>query len=108
VDTVGKDGRTLLDWWSFARLRDWIRGVRADGLEAALAGSLGATDLGPIADLWPDVVGVRGAACSGGRTGSVEAARVRALRAAMPRGSGAIAANDHTDQSRRFQEVISK
>jgi (5-formylfuran-3-yl)methyl phosphate synthase len=108
VDTAGKDGRTLLDWWSFERLRDWVRGVHADGLEAALAGSLGATDLGRIADLGPDVVGVRGAACAGGRTGSVEAARVRALRAAIPRGPGVIAANDQTDRLPRLKEVISK
>jgi uncharacterized protein (UPF0264 family) len=88
VDTAGKDGRTLLDWWSAERLREWVCAVRADGLEVALAGSLGAADLGRIADLGPDVVGVRGAACSGGRTGRVEAVRVRALRAALPRDRG--------------------
>lgn len=108
VDTAGKDGRTLFDWWSVERLRHWIHAVRADGLEAALAGSLGATDLGRIADLGPDVVGVRGAVCAGGRTGSVEAARVRALRAAIPRGPGVIVANDQTDRLPRLKEVISK
>ena len=84
VDTAGKDGRTLLDCWSVDRLRHWLHGMRAEGLESALAGSLGATDLGRIADLGPDVVGVRGAVCAGGRTGSVEAARVRAVRVAIP------------------------
>jgi uncharacterized protein (UPF0264 family) len=108
VDTMGKDGRTLFDWWPVERLRHWIHGVRADGLEAALAGSLGANDLGRVADLGPDVVGVRGAVCAGGRTGSVEAARVRALRVALPRGAGVIIANDQTDGQDRLKEVISK
>ena len=108
VDTVGKNGRTLLDWWSVERVRGWVHSVRADGLEVALAGSLGASELSRIADLGPDVVGVRGAACAGGRGGSVTAARVRALRAAIPRGPGVIVANDQTDRLPRLKEVISK
>ena len=108
VDTAEKDGRTLLDCWSVDRLRRWIHDVRGDGLESALAGSLGATDLGHIAALGPDVVGVRGAVCAGGRTGSVEAARVRALRVAIPWAPGMIAAKDQTDRSTGLKEVISK
>jgi len=96
VDTAGKEGRTLLDWWSVERLGGWVRGLRGDGIEVALAGSLGAAELARIAGLGPDVVGVRGAACAGGRGGSVEAARVRALRAAINAEPGAIAANDQT------------
>lgn len=88
VDTAGKTGRTLLDLWTVERLREWTRALRGDGLEVALAGSLGAPELSRIAGLGPDVVGVRGAACTGGRGGSVEAARVRALRGAIPRGPG--------------------
>jgi uncharacterized protein (UPF0264 family) len=85
VDTIGKDGRTLLHAWSVERLREWVQALRGDGLEVALAGSLGAAELGRIADLRPDVVGVRGAACSGGRGGFVDAARVRELRAVISR-----------------------
>ncbi len=108
VDTRGKDGRTLLDWWPAERLREWVRAVRGDGLEVALAGSLGATDLARIAGLGPDVVGVRGAACAGGRAGLVEAARVRQLRAALPRDPEMIAAKDQTGGRPRDQALISK
>jgi (5-formylfuran-3-yl)methyl phosphate synthase len=96
VDTIGKDGRTLLDWWPEGRLHDWVRAVRGDGLEAALAGSLGAAELERIPVFDPDVVGVRGAACAGGRCGSIEAARVRGLRRAVERGEAVIAANHQT------------
>ena len=89
VDTARKDGRTLLDWWPEARLREWVRAVRGDGFQVALAGSLGLAELKRVAVLEPDVVGVRGAACAGGRSGSIEAARVRALRQAIhPRAGG--------------------
>jgi uncharacterized protein (UPF0264 family) len=106
VDTAGKDGRTLLDWWPAERLREWVCTVRADGLEVALAGSLGAADLGRIAALRPDVVGVRGAACAGGRTGLVDAARVRALRAALPRDPGVFVTSGLTGNRSRGNALM--
>jgi hypothetical protein len=45
--------------------------------------SLGEADLHRVRRIEPDVVGVRGAACVGGRNGTVCADRVRALRAAL-------------------------
>jgi uncharacterized protein (UPF0264 family) len=96
VDTARKDGRTLLDWWPEARLREWVRAVQGDGLQAALAGSLGVAELKRVAVLEPDVVGVRGAACAGGRSGSVEAARVRTLRRAIRLERAVTAANHKT------------
>ncbi|HEY0776746.1 MAG TPA: (5-formylfuran-3-yl)methyl phosphate synthase, partial [Gemmatirosa sp.] len=36
-----------------------------------------------VREIGPDVVGVRGAACDGGRTGRISAERVRALRAGV-------------------------
>jgi uncharacterized protein (UPF0264 family) len=108
VDTAGKEGRTLLDWRPVERLREWVNALRADGLEAALAGSLGAAELSRIADLDADVVGVRGAACTGGRGGRVEATRVRALRAAITLKPGATAANNQTDPLVTDKALISK
>ena len=46
----------------------------------ALAGGLQLGDLDEAAAVCPDVLGVRGAACDGGREGQLSAARVRELR----------------------------
>ena len=96
VDTARTDGRTLLDWWPEARLSEWVRAVRGDGLQVALAGSLGLAELKRVVVLEPDVVGVRGAACAGGRSGPIEAARVRALRRVIHPERAVIAANHKT------------
>jgi len=97
VDTAGKDGRSLLDWWPEQTLREWIQAGRDAGLELALAGSLGPGELPVIAALAPDIIGVRGAACLGGRNGSVDATRVRSLRAALLPPPLAIVANHQTE-----------
>lgn len=91
VDTATKDGRTLFAWWSETRLRDWIDGAHAERLSVAVAGSLRAGELARVAGLGADVAGVRGAACTGGRSGAVQADRVRLLRAALTGESGAAA-----------------
>ena len=108
LDTAAKDGRTLLDFWSESLLRDWVRAGRAAGLEVALAGSIGLRDLARVVALEPDIIGVRGAACTGGRAGSVEAVRVRALRALLPMEPAAIAANHETRATGYPQQSISK
>jgi len=95
IDTATKDGRTLFAWWTEARLGTWIEAARARRLGTAVAGSLGASDLPRVAGLGPDIVGVRGAACLGGRTGTVQADRVRALRAGLA-GESTGAANRQT------------
>ena len=59
----------------------WVGAAHAAGLFAALAGGLSGPDLARARSLGADVVGVRGAACVGGRTGRVSRARVAALRA---------------------------
>ena len=59
----------------------WVAAAHAAGLFAALAGGLCGPDFRVVRTLGTDVVGVRGAACIGGRTGRVAAARVAALRA---------------------------
>jgi (5-formylfuran-3-yl)methyl phosphate synthase len=53
--------------------------ARAAGRLVALAGSLDGDAIARLAGL-ADVVGVRGAACRGGRSGEVDAGRVAELR----------------------------
>jgi uncharacterized protein (UPF0264 family) len=56
----------------------------------ALAGGLGLDDLEQVSAASPDVVGVRGAACNGGRGGRVNRMRVRGLRRRLDLVSGSI------------------
>ncbi len=80
VDTADKDGRTLLDWITPAELTQLAMEGRARGLLVALAGSLGPAEIHGIRAVPANIVGVRGAACEGGRGGSISEPRVRALR----------------------------
>jgi len=83
LDTAVKDGRGLLDWLSPDALTALVDEAHELGLEMALAGALRAEDLRVVCATGADIVGVRSAACAGGRrTGSLDPARVRALRAA--------------------------
>jgi len=61
---------------------DWVAQAHSAGLFAGLAGGLRGADFATARALDADLVGVRGAACVGGRRGPVSAARVVALRAA--------------------------
>jgi (5-formylfuran-3-yl)methyl phosphate synthase len=83
LDTAVKDGRGLLDWLSPDALTALVAGAHAAGLEVALAGALRAEDLPPVRATGADIAGVRSAACGDGkRGGSLDATRVRSLRAA--------------------------
>ena len=83
IDTAVKDGRGLLDWLSPEALTTLVLEAHELGLEVALAGALRTEDLPVVCATGADIVGVRSAACAGGRrTGSLDPARVRALRAA--------------------------
>lgn len=79
IDTMDKHGRELLGVMSTGELTRWISVGRAAGLLVAVAGKVTAPDLAGIAAAGADVVGVRGAACLGGRGGRVSADLVRAL-----------------------------
>ena len=90
LDTAVKDGRGLLDWLSPDELTALVAEAHAAGLQVALAGALRAEDLPVVRATGADIAGVRSAACGDGRrSGSLEAARVRALRAACARYAGA-------------------
>ena len=83
LDTAVKDGRGLLDWLPPDELTSLVAEAHDKGLQVALAGALRAEHLPVVLATGADIVGVRSAACSdGSRSGSLAAARVRALRAA--------------------------
>jgi uncharacterized protein (UPF0264 family) len=79
VDTWLKDGRGLLDHVPLERLGALSTSARAAGLLFAVAGSLDSHAITRVAEV-ADVVGVRGAACRGGRSGEVDPQRVAELR----------------------------
>jgi (5-formylfuran-3-yl)methyl phosphate synthase len=85
LDTCVKDGRDLFHHVGRPELRRWVIDAKRDGLLVALAGSLSAEAVERISDLPGDVIGVRGAACAGGREGSVTEDRVRRLRSLLDR-----------------------
>ena len=83
LDTAVKDGTSTLGALGEAGVAAFLAAARSLGLITALAGSLGRGDLALVHRLGVDIVGVRGAACEGGRNGIVSAARVRGLREAL-------------------------
>jgi (5-formylfuran-3-yl)methyl phosphate synthase len=83
LDTAVKDGRGLLDWLAPDALTALVDEAHELRMEVALAGALRAEDLPVVQATGADIAGVRSAACGDGRrSGPLEAARVRALRAA--------------------------
>jgi uncharacterized protein (UPF0264 family) len=83
LDTWGKGAGDLFDHMGEARLRSWVAEARAGGMLVALAGSLTLSGVRAAAALSADVIGVRGAACTGGRAGVVAVHLVRELKAAV-------------------------
>jgi uncharacterized protein (UPF0264 family) len=79
LDTAWKDA-PLFALLSSDAVASWVAAVRAAGLFAALAGSLSGRDFATARALGAELVGVRGAACIGGRTGRVSRDRVAALQ----------------------------
>jgi uncharacterized protein (UPF0264 family) len=84
LDTLHKAGRGLRGSLDSAALARFVERSRGLGLLVALAGSLALDDL-PwlLRTAAPDIVGVRGAACLGGRAGAVSPAKVAELKAAL-------------------------
>jgi (5-formylfuran-3-yl)methyl phosphate synthase len=83
LDTWAKDGRDLFRHVEGPALRRWVADAKQAGLLVALAGSLSAEGVRRVAGVPADVVGVRGAACVGGREGMVTEALVRRLRSVL-------------------------
>jgi uncharacterized protein (UPF0264 family) len=80
LDTAFKDA-SLFDLLPATVVEDWVAAAHAAALFAALAGSLRGGDFSRARALGADLVGVRGAACRGGRAGPVALDRVVALSA---------------------------
>jgi (5-formylfuran-3-yl)methyl phosphate synthase len=89
IDTALKDGRTLFDHLDAESIARFIADCRGRGLLCGLAGSLGLAQAPLLVELGPDVVGVRGAICQGGRSGRLDASRLRSFRAALAGAGGA-------------------
>lgn len=83
LDTAVKDGVSTLASLGEAGVAAFLAAARMLGLMTGIAGALGPAEIKRVSLLGADVLGVRGSACQGGRSGSVSAARVRALRAAL-------------------------
>jgi (5-formylfuran-3-yl)methyl phosphate synthase len=88
LDTCQKTGGDLFKWIGVSELARWIAEGRRHRLLTAVAGSLGEPQIGWVVSSAPDIIGVRGAACAGGRDGRVERRRVAALRRALTAASG--------------------
>ncbi|HEX5435645.1 MAG TPA: (5-formylfuran-3-yl)methyl phosphate synthase [Gemmatimonadaceae bacterium] len=88
LDTACKDGDALFALMTPATIAHWVRAAHKASLTAALAGKLAACDIPALHILAADIIGVRGAACDGGRDGRVSEQRVRALVQASDRSTG--------------------
>ena len=83
LDTFRKEGLSLTHCLADAELASWVDRARGTVGLVALAGSLDLDELRRVGRLPAGVVGVRGAACTGGRMGAVSETKVRALKAAL-------------------------
>lgn len=83
IDTWGKDGSTLLDWISLSDLQAICERFRRSEIPVALAGSLSRGQISRLASIRPTWLAVRGAACIGGRDGTIDSERVRNLAAEL-------------------------
>jgi (5-formylfuran-3-yl)methyl phosphate synthase len=89
IDTGIKDGSTLLKWMSLSRLAEIRKRLDGANVRFALAGSLTMDEIRELRFVAPDWFAVRGAACDGGRTGTISAERVRALKQVISESSPA-------------------
>jgi (5-formylfuran-3-yl)methyl phosphate synthase len=80
IDTADKRGAGLRHLMTFDGLAAWVATAHDAALLVAVAGKLAGEDFSFARDAGADIVGVRGAACEGRRTGHVNKERVRVLR----------------------------
>lgn len=80
LDTWAKDGASLFDALGGDEIPAFVETAHAAGLRVALAGALRLEHLPRLAALGVDVIGVRGAVCSGGdRGGRIDPTRAAAF-----------------------------
>jgi dihydroneopterin aldolase len=86
LDTMRKDGRSLLDHADRDLLARFVEAAKADGLAVGLAGSLRACHVAELLRLKPDLLGFRGALCREGIRGrALDADACTAIKALIPR-----------------------
>lgn len=83
VDTYDKSACGLLDVWPVSELAQFVASARRQRVAIALAGKLRGAALRQAAQLVPDWIAVRGAACDAGRCGRIALRRVVAVRRAV-------------------------
>jgi uncharacterized protein (UPF0264 family) len=85
VDTAVKDGKTLFDFMNEEKIAEFNDKIHDYGLKSALAGSIKKDQLKTLYDLGCDVVGIRGAACTGGdrNSGKIHRSAVMELKKMM-------------------------
>ncbi len=81
LDTAVKDGKTLFDHLNEDILKEFVEECHKYGLMCALAGSVKKEHIPILKKINCDIVGVRGAVCSGGdrNNGTIETELVREL-----------------------------
>lgn len=85
VDTAIKDGTGLFDHMSPEVCKEFVEKSRSYGILSALAGSVKKNSLPILAKINPDIIGVRGAVCSGGdrNKGRIQADLIKEFKEAM-------------------------
>jgi uncharacterized protein (UPF0264 family) len=83
IDTWDKSAGSLFDHWPTDELEAFLSKVRSHSIAAVLAGSLTGKSVARAAELAPDLIAVRTAACDGGRRGTVSENKVRELKSAI-------------------------
>ena len=89
IDTRDKSRGGLLDHLALEYIEELAQECREQDVRLALAGSLSAAAIRALLPLEPEYVGVRGAACRGGRSGEIELAHVKSLAQLLQRTAGA-------------------
>lgn len=86
LDTMRKDGPSLLESTTPTQLREFVLECRHWGLLCGLAGSLKHRDIPRLLPLEPDYLGFRGALCSASQRGlDIDPERLSQVRQAIPR-----------------------
>jgi uncharacterized protein (UPF0264 family) len=90
LDTCDKAGPGLMQLMTPDDIRDFVAHAKTETCIVTLAGKLGINDVSFAFEAGADVVGVRGAACEGGRNGHIARERVATLSERIARAHHAI------------------
>jgi uncharacterized protein (UPF0264 family) len=103
IDTFDKSGAGLLEVAGIERVEAWVAAAGRLGLGMALAGRLSRGDVARVAGCGARIVGVRSAACEGGRMGQVSRGNVAALEGTLFAGGAVV---DPARQCHSPEEII--